>query len=223
MQKQCSLSAGDLPDTVECIHHKVQLLSESACCFEMSYVLWKLPPRSGNCTTTALHVCHAADQLAVQSSKTEAWKEVDILVLQGFVPIQQAPSMFLCSSFSIAAGGSLGPEAPLLGAPSWFFPLLFSYCPLLYVPTNTALLHLRCCRRQPGDKAPMLRALSCAFAGLLLNASSISVFAGGSLVPEAPLLATAFLRPPRKLGCQPPALWPLLRYRQIPGPIAYWT
>jgi hypothetical protein len=35
--------------------------------------------------------------------------------VQGFVPIQQAPSMFLCSSFSIAAGGSLGPEAPLLG------------------------------------------------------------------------------------------------------------
>lgn len=33
---------------------------------------------------------------------------------QGFVPIHQAPSMFLCSSFSIAAGGSLGPEAPLL-------------------------------------------------------------------------------------------------------------
>ena len=35
--------------------------------------------------------------------------------VQGFVPINQAPSMFLCSSFSIAAGGSLGPEAPLLG------------------------------------------------------------------------------------------------------------
>jgi hypothetical protein len=35
--------------------------------------------------------------------------------VQGFVPIRQAPSMFLCSSFSIAAGGSLGPEAPLLG------------------------------------------------------------------------------------------------------------
>ena len=33
---------------------------------------------------------------------------------QGYLPIRQSPSMFLCSSFSIAAGGSLGPEAPLL-------------------------------------------------------------------------------------------------------------
>lgn len=43
---------------------------------------------------------------------------------QGYISISKAPSMFLCSTFSIAAGGSLGPEAPLLalcGAScSWF-------------------------------------------------------------------------------------------------------
>lgn len=43
---------------------------------------------------------------------------------QGYISISKAPSMFLCSTFSIAAGGSLGPEAPLLalcGATcSWF-------------------------------------------------------------------------------------------------------
>lgn len=33
---------------------------------------------------------------------------------RGLIPIKQAPSMFLCSAFSITAGGSLGPEAPLL-------------------------------------------------------------------------------------------------------------
>lgn len=43
---------------------------------------------------------------------------------KGYISISKAPSMFLCSTFSIAAGGSLGPEAPLLalcGAScSWF-------------------------------------------------------------------------------------------------------
>lgn len=39
---------------------------------------------------------------------------VECIHAKGFLPINQAPSMFLCSSFSIAAGGSLGPEAPLL-------------------------------------------------------------------------------------------------------------
>ncbi|MCJ1242616.1 Ankyrin repeat and BTB/POZ domain-containing protein 1 [Varicellaria rhodocarpa] len=43
---------------------------------------------------------------------------------KGYISITKAPSMFLCSTFSIAAGGSLGPEAPLLalcGAScSWF-------------------------------------------------------------------------------------------------------
>ncbi|KAK9821879.1 hypothetical protein WJX74_008487 [Apatococcus lobatus] len=42
---------------------------------------------------------------------------------KGSIPIRQAPSMFICSAFSIAAGGSLGPEAALLAlcgaAVSW--------------------------------------------------------------------------------------------------------
>ncbi|KAK9829338.1 hypothetical protein WJX72_005245 [[Myrmecia] bisecta] len=33
---------------------------------------------------------------------------------KGSIPIRTAPSMFICSAFSIAAGGSLGPEAALL-------------------------------------------------------------------------------------------------------------
>lgn len=33
---------------------------------------------------------------------------------RGAIPIKQAPSMFICSAFSITAGGSLGPEAALL-------------------------------------------------------------------------------------------------------------
>ena len=32
----------------------------------------------------------------------------------GYVPLRQAPPMFACSILSIAAGGSLGPEAPLV-------------------------------------------------------------------------------------------------------------
>lgn len=32
----------------------------------------------------------------------------------GAIPLRQAPSMFICSAFSIVAGGSLGPEAALL-------------------------------------------------------------------------------------------------------------
>ena len=44
----------------------------------------------------------------LQLSSVQHWNA------QGYLPIRQAPSMFLCSSFSIAAGGSLGPEAPLL-------------------------------------------------------------------------------------------------------------
>ncbi len=43
---------------------------------------------------------------------------------QGYISIGKAPSMFLCSTFSICAGGSLGPEAPLLAlcgaTTSWF-------------------------------------------------------------------------------------------------------
>lgn len=50
---------------------------------------------------------------------------------QGWIPIKQSPSMFLCSTFSIAAGGSLGPEAPLLalcGAScSWFGRQVLQY------------------------------------------------------------------------------------------------
>ena len=33
---------------------------------------------------------------------------------RGAIPAKQAPSMFICSAFSITAGGSLGPEAALL-------------------------------------------------------------------------------------------------------------
>eukprot|EP01026_Neomeris_dumetosa_P058271 TRINITY_DN54095_c0_g2_i1.p1 TRINITY_DN54095_c0_g2~~TRINITY_DN54095_c0_g2_i1.p1 ORF type:complete len:599 (+),score=49.71 TRINITY_DN54095_c0_g2_i1:2-1798(+) len=43
---------------------------------------------------------------------------------RGYIPVKQAPSMFLCSAFSINAGGSLGPEAPcvaLCGAAISFF------------------------------------------------------------------------------------------------------
>ena len=50
---------------------------------------------------------------------------------QGYISISKAPSMFLCSTFSIAAGGSLGPEAPLLalcGAScSWFGRTVLRY------------------------------------------------------------------------------------------------
>ena len=50
---------------------------------------------------------------------------------QGFIDVRQSPSMFLCSTFSIAAGGSLGPEAPLLalcGAScSWFGRSVLQY------------------------------------------------------------------------------------------------
>ena len=33
---------------------------------------------------------------------------------EGYLSVSKAPSMFLCSALCIAAGGSLGPEAPLL-------------------------------------------------------------------------------------------------------------
>lgn len=50
---------------------------------------------------------------------------------QGYISINKSPSMFLCSTFSIAAGGSLGPEAPLLalcGATcSWFGKSVLRY------------------------------------------------------------------------------------------------
>lgn len=39
---------------------------------------------------------------------------IELLHEKGYIPIQQAPSQFLCSSFSIASGASLGPEAPIL-------------------------------------------------------------------------------------------------------------
>lgn len=54
-----------------------------------------------------------------------------VLRRQGYVPIRQAPAMFLCSTFSIAAGGSLGPEAPLLAlcaaATSWLARRVLGY------------------------------------------------------------------------------------------------
>lgn len=73
---------------------------------------------------------------------------------KGYISISKAPSMFLCSTFSIAAGGSLGPEAPLLalcGAScSWFGRRVLRYkgqklrnCALLgNFKIRTALLHM---------------------------------------------------------------------------------
>lgn len=72
---------------------------------------------------------------------------------KGYISISKAPSMFLCSTFSIAAGGSLGPEAPLLalcGAScSWFGRRVLLYkgqklrnCALL----GKAVVQDQCCR-----------------------------------------------------------------------------
>ena len=58
---------------------------------------------------------------AVVHMKQTALSRNRTVRMQGFVPIQQAPSMFLSSSFSIAAGCSLGPEAPLLGGCAFRF------------------------------------------------------------------------------------------------------
>ncbi|KAK9806589.1 hypothetical protein WJX73_005358 [Symbiochloris irregularis] len=50
---------------------------------------------------------------------------------RGYIPIKQAPSMFICSSFSISAGGSLGPEAALLAlcgaTTSWVARKVFGF------------------------------------------------------------------------------------------------
>eukprot|EP00968_Pinguiococcus_pyrenoidosus_P002816 scaffold149_cov315-Pinguiococcus_pyrenoidosus.AAC.154 len=43
---------------------------------------------------------------------------------RGFVPMSQTPSMILCSLASIVAGGSLGPEAPLVAISSSTIGLL---------------------------------------------------------------------------------------------------
>lgn len=55
--------------------------------------------------------------------------------------------MFLCSSFSIAAGGSLGPEAPLLGGfihPSALVPvLLLRPPPTMFLSANFAQYCIR--------------------------------------------------------------------------------
>ena len=100
-----NVRAGDLPDTVECIHHKVTTLTRPSLAAH-SHCQQASPCQSDShpdCTLPAAVVYSAVGQSAAA------------VRMQGFVPIQQAPSMFLCSSFSIAAGGSLGPEAPLLG------------------------------------------------------------------------------------------------------------
>ena len=78
---------------------------------------------------------------------------------KGYISISKAPSMFLCSTFSIAAGGSLGPEAPLLalcGAScSWFGRQVLHYkgqklrnCALLGTDLEqpqTQVLHICAC------------------------------------------------------------------------------
>lgn len=56
---------------------------------------------------------------------------IDQLHTKGFIPIKQAPSMFLCSTFSIVSGSSLGPEAPILcicaASVSWISMRVFGH------------------------------------------------------------------------------------------------